>query len=214
MASFDREVDEAVRQDRAKLLWQRYGRLALAVALIIIGGTAGYVWWQDYRAGQQQQATAALAAALSRGDSSAIEAADSLETVANTAQGDIAMLARLYEAALLIDADDREAAVTIYRQVAEDAGTPPLWRDYAQLMSVLHQVDRGEPADLQARLAPLTGPDNPWRFTARELSGLLAVRQGDDARAAEIFAALADSTEAPAGVRQRARDLAAWLASE
>jgi hypothetical protein len=209
MADIFREVDEAVREDRAKILWQRYGRLAVAVVLLIVGGTAGWVWWQDYSLGRQQQATAALAGALGQGGGSTLEAADALGSVAATAGGEIAMIARLYEAALLAEAGDREAAVTVYGQVAEDGGVPALWRDYARLMSVLHRIDRGDPATLQAMLGPLGEPDNPWRFTARELAGLLAVRRGEEDRAGEIFAGLADDAAAPAGVRQRARDLAA-----
>jgi hypothetical protein len=214
MADIFREVDEAVREDRAKQLWRRYGRLIVAAVVIILGATAGYVWWQDYRSGQMQQATVALAAALNRTGGSAIEGADALRSVAATAEGGVAMLARLYEAALLADAGDREAAVAVYARVAEDPDVERLWRDYALLMAVLHQLDTGEPATLTATLAPLVEPGNPWSYTARELVGLLAVRQGERSRAAEVFAELAEDQNAPAGVRARADDLAGWLGAD
>ncbi len=51
--TFLREVDEAVRQDKYKQLWDRYGIHALIAAVVIIGGVAGYkgwIYWQEKQA--------------------------------------------------------------------------------------------------------------------------------------------------------------------
>ena len=214
MADIFREVDEAVREDRAKRLWLRYGRLAITVALLIIASTAGYVWWQNDQLAQRHQSTAALATALNQSEGSAVEAADTLAGVAASADGGLATIARLYEAALLADIGEWRAAVSVYEQVATDAEVDALWRDFAQLMVALHQIDTGDPAALTDALAPLAEPGNPWRFSARELIGLLAIRGGDTARAANVFAELADDAAAPPGIRQRADDLADWLGAD
>ena len=214
MADIFREVDEAVRQDRAKRLWLRYGRLAVTAALLIVAATAGYVWWQNDQLAQRHQGTAALAAALNQSEGSAVETADALVGVAASADGGLATIARLYEAALLADIGEWQAAVDVYEQVATDGEVDTLWRDFAQLMAVLHQIDTGDPATLTDALAPLAEPDNPWRFSARELTGLLAVRGGDTASAAGVFAELAGDATAPPGIRQRAGDLADWLGAD
>jgi hypothetical protein len=51
---------------------------------------------------------------------------------------------------------------------------------------------------------------SPWRFTARELRALLAARTGDTAGARTLFQQLADDNGAPAGLRVRAAELAAF----
>ena len=213
MADIFREVDEAVREDRAKRLWLRYGRLAVTAALLIVAVTAGYVWWQNDQQARRNQGTAVLAAALNQSEGSTLEAADALAGMAATADRGLATIARLYEAALLADANN-PAAVAAYEQVAADAEVDPLWRDFAQLMAVLNRIDSGDPATLTALLTPLSAPDNPWRFSARELTGLLAVRDGEQARAADIFAELAADVMAPAGIRERAGNLADWLSAD
>ena len=50
---FFREVDEAVRQDKYKKLWDEYGVYALGAAAVLVVGVAGYqgwTFWQQKRA--------------------------------------------------------------------------------------------------------------------------------------------------------------------
>ena len=47
---FFREVDEAVRQDRYRELWDKYGLYALVAAALIVAGVAGFkawTYWQE-----------------------------------------------------------------------------------------------------------------------------------------------------------------------
>ena len=46
---FIREVDEELRRDRIAMLWRRYGSVVLAVAVLIVLGTAGKVGWDQWR---------------------------------------------------------------------------------------------------------------------------------------------------------------------
>ena len=41
--SFIREVNEEIRQDRAKALWDRYGPAAIVVAVLVVLATAAWV---------------------------------------------------------------------------------------------------------------------------------------------------------------------------
>jgi hypothetical protein len=84
-------------------------------------------------------------------------------------------------------------------------------RDTARLQWALHEVDAGDPAQVQARLAPLLNPDNPLHALAEETQALLSLRQGktDDAKA--TFKRLSQDVTAPQGVRARAAGLLAQL---
>ena len=94
----------------------------------------------------------------------------------------------------------------IYRLVADDGGVPDAWRELALLLAVLHSLDSGDPDALATEIRPLT-EDSPWRYNARELSGLLALRLGDVEEARQIFELLAADPFAPAGIRNRALEL-------
>jgi len=60
---------------------------------------------------------------------------------------------------------------------------------------------------LTARLGPLLAADSPWRFSARELSALIALRKGDTEQARASYTALADDPKTPSGARARAAEM-------
>lgn len=206
MSDIFREVEEELRRDRLERVWKRYGSWIIAAMLLIVVGTASYVAWQNWRQSRQAEQTAALSEALrlvQPGDSTAV--ADALAELATNASGGIDALARFYEAGLLAQDGNVEAAVGVYDAIAAAGDVPLIYRDFATLLSVMHQVDEGDPSQLQGRLAGLVGDTNPWRYTARELNALLMARAGDTAAAREQFQKLADDPTAPSGLRSRAR---------
>jgi hypothetical protein len=70
-----------------------------------------------------------------------------------------------------------------------------------------------DPQRTIARLAPLTGVDNPWRPTALELTALARLKAGDRKAALDLYKGLADDLTAPRSLRARAAEMAAALAS-
>ena len=54
--SLFREVDEEVRREQVKKLWNRYGTLLVAVSLAVIVGVAGWKGWQYWQLSRSQAA--------------------------------------------------------------------------------------------------------------------------------------------------------------
>ena len=63
------------------------------------------------------------------------------------------------------------------------------------------------PAAIEARLAPLAAPGEPWRASAEEIRALAAIRRGETGTARRTLTALARDASAPQGVRDRAARL-------
>lgn len=209
MSDIFREIDEELRRDQLARIWRRFGGLIVTGAVLVVLGTAGYVAWQRWERSTAQEETLRLVSTLGAAEGSDPAAlARDLGAFAQDAHGGRAVLARLYEAGLMAEAGDREGAALAYDEVAaSDAGQP--YRDLATLLAVMNRLETGEPAELRARLAPLTGRDNPWHYSARELDALLMLRAGDRAGAAKTFTELSEDPAAPQGVRSRAAELAA-----
>ena len=131
MSELFREVDEALREDRAKILWQKYGNIGIAVVAAVLLATAGYVFWQDYADKRDQELTGVLLTALEQSDTDPTGAMDALAALGEDQSGRQGVLARLHEAALRLEAGDANGAVDIYRMVADDSGVPDAWRDLA-----------------------------------------------------------------------------------
>lgn len=207
MTDIFREVDEALREDRVKAIWNRYGTLIIAGAVAVVLGTGAFVGWRSYSQSQAQSQTKALVDAQQAAAAAPQNAASIYAAVAADSSADRAALARLLEARADLDAGKRDEAGKIYQQIAGDSGVNSVVRDLARLYSVMTRLDDGDPATLNDELAPLAADGAPWRASARELQGLLALRQKDTAKAREIFEALSKDPASPPGVRSRAEQL-------
>lgn len=210
MADIFREIDEDLRRDRHVELWKRYGNYIIALALAIVLGTGASVFWRDHKVEQREADSAAFAAATGLvQDDRAGDAIAAFSAIAQDADEGYAQLAPFHEAALLAKAGDRDSAVAAYAAIAADGSTDSLYRELASLLSLMLRIDDGEPAALEASLQSLADEDAPWRYSARELLALLALRTGDSAKAADILSALADAPGAPPALRARAIELLA-----
>lgn len=213
MADIFREIDEELRRERLEKLWQRHGKLIIAMAAAVVVGTAAYVGWQRYDENRRLALAEQYGAAVALADPNAGDLAKADAALAQLADqgGGYGALAALERAAVKAKAGDLDGAGAIYEQLANKDSEPQNLRDLARLLRAMRLLDSGDPAALKASLEPLTAPDNPWRFSARELIGLLALKSGDRAQATEVFTQLADDQSAPAALRARAAELAAAL---
>lgn len=224
------EIAEDLRTERMKRLLDRYGALLVTVVVLVVLGVGGWksFGWYQARHGAQLAAAYLDAAEAAKPPATGDDAEQrkaaiaGLERVIAQAGGPAwaggwlandgyRTLARLQLAALRSETGDKAAALGLWDDVAADAAADPVLRDTARLQWVLHEVDEGDPARVQAHMAPLLNPDNPLHALAEEAQALLALREGkkDDARAA--FKRLSQDETAPQGVRARAAGLLAQL---
>ena len=212
MADIFKEIDEELRRERLEQVWHRHGRLIIAMAAAAVIATAAYAGWQKYNqtrvaALSDRYAAAVAAADPAKGDPAAAQAGFQALAADGAGYGGLAQL----EAAALAAKQDPEAAAKLYDALAADGSVSQELRDLAHLLKVMQLVDSGDPTALSAELAPLGADDNPWRFTARELDALLALRAGDQARATDLLTKLSDDATTPGPIRARAAELLAAL---
>ena len=208
MADIFDEIDEELKQDRAKQVWARYGKYVIAAAAAVVlgvGASQGYTAWQ-----QSQAETAAniYSSALAADD-----AVTALEADLGQMTDGYALLGRFQIAAGKADAGDAAGAESVYLEIAGDAGVDSLYRDAATLLSVMNAPDGSDAGALQGRLAPLADGTGPWRALALELSAALDLKAGDRAAAAAKLQEIIELDDTPPELRQRAAQLAEVLKS-
>jgi hypothetical protein len=209
-----REIDEELKQEHYLRLWKKYGNRVLAAVAVVLLIAAGIYGWQRYQENQRLSTSNRYseAQALAAGGKRE-QAATVFASLADNAGGGYKTLARLQRAALRADGGDVAGAVEIYDAVAADSSVDPVLRHAATVLSALHSLDlpKIDSAKLDAKLAPLDTPTGPWRFSARELKALAALKTGDAKRAKDLYRQLADAADAPTGIRARAAEMLAVL---
>ena len=205
-----KEVDEELRQDKLSKLWQEYGKFAMAGAVALVIGVAGFKGWQAYdvssRNAEGERFANAQAAAESQQLETAFKAFDAIEA---DGWAGYPLLARFQKARMLVRQGDSGGAVAVYRGLSEDDSIDPIYRNLALILGAIQELNTtgADLAGLEARLKPLMDGASSWRFSATEITGLLAIRAGDKARARKLYASLASDGRAPQGVRARAQEM-------
>jgi hypothetical protein len=207
------EVDEEVRRERLKKLWDRYGYLIVAACILLIVGVGawrGYDWWESKKAAESGAAFEQAVALAESGNAKEAEAAFAKLAVDGTAS--YRTLSRLRAAAELARFDPN-AAIKAYEEVAADHGVGQAIQDLAALRAAFLLVDNASYADLRARLEPLTAADRAFRYSARELLALSAWKQGDMNAARQWADMIMTDPQTPPGARSRAQVLSELIAA-
>jgi len=207
------EVDEEVRRERLKKLWDRYGYLIIAACVLVIvgvGGWRGYDWWEAKKATESGAAFEQAVALAEPGNAKEAEAAFAKLAVDGTAS--YRMLSRLRAAAELARFDP-SAAIKAYDEVAADHAVGQTIQDLAALRAAFLLVDTASYTDLRGRLEPLTAADRAFRYSARELLALSAWKQGDMNAARQWADMIMTDPQTPAGARSRAQVLSELIAA-
>jgi len=204
--SFFREVNEEIRQDRTRVLWARYGRWLIALAILAIVVTAGYVAWREYSISQANASGDEYLAALdlaSAGKND--EALNALNALSDKGYGAYRDLARMRAASVLEAKGDKAGAVAAFDKVSADGNAPKPIRNMAAVRAAYILVDTGSVEDVASRVQQLSGDTEPLRFAARETMGLAAWKAGDMAEAKRLFDQLSDDQATPNGIALRTR---------
>ena len=213
MTDIFHEVDEEVRRERLKKLWQRYGNYIIAGCLLVVVGIAGWRGYEWLEAKRAAESGAAFEQAVTLAESGKVQEAEA--AFAKLATGGTAgyrVLSRLREAAELAQSDPK-AAIKAYEEIAADRAAGQVIQDLATLRAGLLLVDHTPYADLRSRLEPLTGPERAFRYSARDLLALSAWKQGDVSAAKQWTEAIIGDPLTPAGARSRAEVLSQLLAA-
>lgn len=200
-----REVDEEYRREQAMKFFRDYGAYLAAGAFIILALVAGYTFQQNRRAYQAAAGGDTLSKALMLAENSKQEEARKiLDSLAENGPGSYRVLARLHAAGESVANNDLEAAHTGYRGVALDETAPKGLRDFAKVQLAALSLNTASYKELSGELESLRSGTSRWRFSAKEILGLSAFKEGKMADAERLFGEIASDGEAPRGMRQRA----------
>jgi len=213
VADIFQEVDEEVRRERLQKLWERYGALFIALAVLIVAGVGawrGYQYWQNKKAAEAGTQFEQAANLAEQGKHT--EAQAEFDKIAADGPSGYRALARLRAATELANTDAK-GAVAAYDAIETDTSLDQGLRDLAALRAGMLLVDTAPLDEMRRRLEPLSEPGRTFRHSAREMLALSAWRNNDAATAKRYVDMVNDDPETPQGVRSRIELLSALLAS-
>lgn len=211
MAELFDEVDEEVRREQLKKLWDKYSIYFIALMVLIVAAVGGWRGYQYLEAKKAAEAGVAFEKAVELSDQDKhAEAEAAFTDLAAKAPSGYRTLARL-RAAAEASARDPKAAAKMYDDIAADRSVGSEWQDLAKIRAAGLLLDSASYADIQQRLEASATPKSTFRHSAREMLALSAWRNNDMTAARKWLDAIAEDGETPPGLRSRAEALQALL---
>ena len=210
--AFLREVDEGVRRDQLQSLWQRFGKLAIALLVLFLAAVAGGLWWQAEQVRKAGVAGEDMLQAIDKlgvGDTKTAQA--NLTRLEADGPAGYRPLAQMMQASEAVGASDNAKAVKLLDAVATDTSQAQPLRDAALIKSVRLGFDTMTPAAVIARLKDLSVPGNPWFGIAGEMTALAHLKAGEPEKAKPLLTAIVRDTAQPQSLRGRSAQLALSL---
>jgi hypothetical protein len=205
------EVDEEVRRDQLKKLWDKYSLYFIALALLIIAGVGGWRGYEYLEAKKAAEAGDAFNKAVELSDQNKhAEAEAAFADLAAKAPSGYRMLARFRAAAEAANRDP-QAAAKLFDDIAADRSVGSEQQELARIRAAGLLLDSASYQTMLQRLEPSTGPGATYRHVARELLALSAWRGNDAAATRQWLDMIALDAETPASMRSRAEALQALL---
>jgi len=205
------EVDEDVRRDQLKKLWDQYSIYIVAGALLIIASVGGWRGYQYLEAQKAAEAGAAFdkASELAEQNKHA-EAEAAFADLAAKAPSGYRQLARLRAAAEAASRDP-QAAVKLYDDITADRSVNAPEQELARVRAAGLLLETSTYPNMLQRLEAAAAPGATFRHTAREWLALSAWRASDTAAARKWLDLIANDGDTPPSLRSRAEALQALL---
>jgi hypothetical protein len=211
VSEFYDEVDEEVRRDQLKKLWDRYSIYIVAAALLIVAAVGGWRGFQYVEAQKAAEASEAFNRAVDlseKGDHANAEKA--FAELAVKAPYGYRLLARFHDAAEAANRDPK-AAAKMFDDLAADASIGAEQQELARIRAAGLLVDSATYPEMKQRLEPGTIPAAAFHHSARELLALSAFRSNDTSAARSWLDQITADADTPPSLRSRAQALQALL---
>ncbi len=205
------EVDEEVRREQLKKLWDNYSIYIIALALLVIAGVGGWRGYQYLEAQKAAKASAAFNHAVELSDQGKHEEAEkAFAEIASKAPYGYRLLSRFREAGEVASRDPK-AAAKMFDDLAADSSIGGEQQELARIRAAGLLVDSATYVDMKQRLEQDTAPTAAFRHSARELLALSAFRANDATQARLWLDQISADADTPPSLRSRAEALQALL---
>ena len=198
------EVNEEIRNQQLKSIWNRFGLYIIAVALFIIFAVGGYEvnnYWNSKVSENESNLFDSAILMIEEGNEEGgynklIELSEG-----KTGYKGLALFRLSSES---YNKDNFIQAIEFLKRASEDSSLTKKLREFAKLKAGLILVDHGTVDDVKNLLNDITVKNGPFAFHANEIIALSLLNNNMDLEAKLIFEDIASDVAAPPVLARRA----------
>ncbi len=204
--AFIQEVNEDVKNDNFRVMWNRYGIFVISFVVIAVCAAVSFDKIRSWKIQQNQRETEnyMLAAQVQENPEDTIA---SLQNINKYNQGIFGDFARLQIANVLLGQQKNEEAFAELQGLIDDKQVNEEVKQIALIKLATYKVDELPFAEMKKMLQPVMDANNSWTPLANDLLAMAAIRDGDLQTAKEIYDNLLKVKDLPEGFRAKVQDI-------
>lgn len=204
--AFINEVNEDVKNDNFKVLWNRYGIFVILFVVLAVSATVSFERIKSWKVAQNQANTEnyMVAAQLRDNPTQTLEA---LQKIAGDNQGIFSDFAKLQIANVLFSQEKTEEALATLQNLLDDNTVNNEVKHIALVKLATYRVDTMPRAEFEAMLKPLIAENTSWSPLAQDLLAMAAIRDGDVDTAQTIYENILKIKDLPENFRTKVQDM-------
>ena len=211
--AFIREVDEDLKNESLKKLWDKYGLLITICVVAVLTLAVSYESlkaWYIRRAENWSDAYAVALTLQSQGKYE--ESSQALSMIIDKKFGSFADLAKMQQVNVLLDSGKTDEAQELLSKIISDKGFNAQLRDVATVKLASYKQDAASFQEMADLLSPITSnSQNAWYAFANEILAMVHVRDGNVEAAKNIYNDLLENNDVSEDVKNRIKDILSVL---
>lgn len=206
--AFIREIDEELKNEKLKKIWDRYGLFIILFVVLAISATVSFETFKAWNQKRNQEFSNAYAYALNLQNQGKYgEAMGVLENIEKSKKGIYSDLAQIQMANVLVEQGKVEPAMAIWEKIVADADFNQQMREVATIKLASYKLDFAPSEEIQKMLSPFVAVNGPWTNIAKEMLAMLAIREGNNTQARAYYQEISSAENTPEALRARAQDM-------
>ncbi len=208
--AFINEVDEDVKNDNFKALWNKYGIFVILFVILTVSATVSFEKIKSWKVAQNQANTEnyMIASQLRENPEQTLAA---LQKISNDNQGIFSDFAKLQIANVLFNLDKTDEALLTLQNLIKDESVGEEVRHIALIKLATYKVDTISRQELEMMLKPLLDENTSWSPLAQDLLAMAAIRDGDVETAQNIYENILKIKDLPENFKTKIQDMLASL---
>lgn len=211
--AFIREVDEDLKNESLKKLWDKYGLFITLFVVIVLTLAVSYESLKSWYIKRAENWSEIYATALSLQNQGRYDdSSQALSMIVDKKFGAFADLARMQQVNILIDSGKTEEAKELLSNIISEKSVNPQLQDVALIKLASYKQDTASRQEMEDLLSPIIkNPKNAWYAFAQDMLAMVSIRDGDTKTAKEIYNNLLENNDVSDDVKNRIKDILSVL---
>lgn len=206
--AFIREIDEELKNEHLKKLWDKYGLFIILFVVIAISAAVSFETFKSWQEKRNQEFSDAYAYALNlQNQGRYAEAMEVLNNLTKAKKGIYSDVAEIQKANVLLERGKVTEALALLEKVTADKDFNPQMKDVAVIKLASFKLDYAPSDEIKTMLNPFVAQENTWTNIAKEMLAMLAVRDNDLETAKNLYQEISVAQNTSDTLKARAQDM-------